>query len=148
MFEVAGIDHIVLRTTKLQAMLEFYTGVLGCKVERETSPSPKTGLTQLRAGHALIDLVVVDSDLGRLGGAAPTQTGNNVDHFCLQLKPILEEEIKAHLESNGVEVGDFDDRYGAQGFGKSVYIQDPEGNVVELRSQIPVPGSAGIASIV
>jgi len=146
MFEVAGIDHIVLRTTKLQAMLEFYTGVLGCKVERETSP--KTGLTQLRAGNALIDLVVVDSELGRLGGAAPTQTGNNVDHFCLQLKPILEEEIKAHLESNGVEVGEFDDRYGAQGFGKSVYIKDPEGNVVELRSQIPVPGSAGIASIV
>ena len=58
MFEVAGIDHIVLRTTKLQAMLEFYTGVLGCKVERETSL--KTGLTQLRAGNALIDLVVVD----------------------------------------------------------------------------------------
>jgi catechol 2,3-dioxygenase-like lactoylglutathione lyase family enzyme len=146
MFEVAGIDHIVLRTTKLRAMLEFYTGVLGCKVERETSP--KTGLTQLRAGNALIDLVVVDSELGKLGGPAPTQTGNNVDHFCLQLKPILEEEIKVHLESKGVEAGEFDVRYGAQGFGKSVYIKDPEGNVVELRSQIPVPGSAAMSSMV
>ncbi|MEE8496735.1 MAG: VOC family protein [Xanthomonadales bacterium] len=136
MFEVAGIDHIVLRTTKLQAMLEFYSGILGCKVERETSPV--IGLTQLRAGNALIDLVVVDSRLGKLGGGAPTQTGNNVDHFCLQLKPILEEEIKAHLESNGVEAGEFDDRYGAQGFGRSVYIKDPEGNVVELRSQAQV----------
>ena len=134
MFEVAGIDHIVLRTTKLQAMLEFYNGILGCKVERETSP--KTGLTQLRAGNALIDLLVVDSRLGKLGGAAPTQTGNNLDHFCLQLMPISENEMKAHLESKGVEAGDFDDRYGAQGFGKSVYINDPEGNVVELRSQI------------
>ena len=136
MIEVAGIDHIVLRTTKLQAMLEFYAGILGCKVERETSP--ETGLTQLRAGNALIDLVVVDSILGKLGGAAPTQTGNNVDHFCLQLKPILEAEIKAHLESNGVEAGEFDERYGAQGFGRSVYIKDPEGNVVELRSLIEV----------
>ena len=134
MFEVAGIDHIVLRTTKLQAMLEFYSEILGCKVERETSP--ETGLIQLRAGNTLIDLVVVDSRLGKLGGAAPTQTGNNVDHFCLQLKPILEEEIEAHLESNGVVAGEFDDRYGAQGFGKSVYIKDPEGNVIELRSQI------------
>ena len=134
MFELAGIDHIVLRTTKLQAMLEFYNGILGCKVERETSP--KTGLTQLRAGNALIDLLVVDSRLGKLGGAAPTQTGNNLDHFCLQLMPISENEMKAHLESKGVEAGDFDDRYGAQGFGKSVYINDPEGNVVELRSQI------------
>ena len=134
MFEVAGVDHIVLRTTKLQAMLEFYSGILGCKVERETSP--ETGLTQLRAGNALIDLVVVDSLLGKLGGPAPSQTGNNLDHFCLQLKSISEEEIIAHLESNGVEAGKFDDRYGAQGFGKSVYVKDPEGNVVELRSQI------------
>ena len=136
MFKVAGIDHIVLRTTNLQAMLEFYNRILGCKVERETSP--KTGLTQLRAGNALIDLVVVDSDLGKLGGGAPTQTENNVDHFCLQLKPISEKEIKAHLKSNGVKAGEFDDRYGAQGFGKSVYIKDPEGNEVELRSQIQV----------
>jgi catechol 2,3-dioxygenase-like lactoylglutathione lyase family enzyme len=139
MFEVAGIDHIVLRTTKLQAMLEFYTGILGCEVERETSP--KIGLTQLRAGNALIDIVVVDSQLGKLGGVAPSQTGNNLDHFCLQLKSISEEEMIAHLESNGVEVGEFDDRYGAQGFGKSVYVKDPEGNVVELRSQIEVSGS-------
>ena len=134
MIEVAGIDHIVLRTTKLPAMLEFYNGILGCKIERETSP--ETGLTQLRAGNALIDLVVVDSSLGKLGGGAPTQTGNNVDHFCLQLKPVLEEEIGAYLESKGVEAGEFENRYGAQGFGKSVYVKDPEGNVVELRSQI------------
>ena len=139
MFEVAGIDHIVLRTTKLPAMLQFYSGILGCKVERETSPA--TGLTQLRAGNALIDLVVVDSLLGKLGGAAPTGTGNNVDHFCLQLKPILEQEIKSYLESNGVIVGEFGDRYGAQGFGESVYINDPEGNIVELRSQIRFPVS-------
>ena len=144
MFEVAGIDHLVLRTTKLPAMLEFYTGILACEVERETSP--KTGLTQLRAGNALIDLVVVDSLLGKLGGAAPSQTGNNLDHFCLQLKPISEEEMIAHLESNGVEVGEFDDRYGAQGFGRSVYVKDPEGNVVELRSQIKVPAAAALSS--
>ena len=144
MFEVAGIDHIVLRTTKLPAMLEFYTGILACEVERETSP--KTGLTQLRAGNALIDLVVVDSLLGKLGGSAPGQTGNNLDHFCLQLKPISEEEMIAHLESNGVEVGEFDDRYGAQGFGRSVYVKDPEGNVVELRSQIKVPAAAALSS--
>ena len=133
MLEVVCIDHIVLRTTKLGEMLDFYSEFLGCKVERETSE--ETGLTQLRAGNALIDLVVVDSSLGKLGGGAQTQTENNVDHFCLQLKPISEEEIRVQLESKGVEFGEFNDRYGAQGFGKSVYIKDPEGNVVELRSQ-------------
>ena len=134
MFAISGIDHIVLRTTKLNKMLDFYSGILGCKVDRETSE--ETGLIQLRAGKALIDLVVVDSRLGKLGGGAPTSTENNLDHFCLQLKPISESEIKSHLSSHGIEVGDFNDRYGAQGLGKSLYIKDPEDNVVELRSQI------------
>ena len=134
MLEIAGIDHIVLRTSRLSSMLEFYGGVLGCKIERQTSS--ELGLTQLRAGNALLDLVTVDSVLGRKGGQAPTETENNVDHFCLQLKPISAEEIKAHLESHNIEVGEFGERYGAQGLGQSVYIKDPEGNVVELRSQL------------
>ena len=90
MIEVAGIDHIVLRTVKLQEMLNFYCHVLGCKVERETSA--ETGLTQLSAENALIDLVTVDSRLGWFGGKAPVRTGNNVDHFCLQLKPVSKDE--------------------------------------------------------
>ena len=134
MFEIAGIDHIVLRTTKLQEMLIFYNEILGCKIERATSP--EIGLTQLRAGAALIDLVAVDSRLGNVGGGSPTKTENNVDHFCLQLKPISEDEIKRHLQANNIEVGHFDSRYGAQGLGKSIYIKDPEGNTVELRSQV------------
>jgi len=134
MIEIVGIDHIVLRTTKLKDMLEFYCSVLGCTVERETTI--ETGLTQLRAGSALIDLVNVDSDLGRMGGGAPTESENNLDHFCLQLKPISDIEIEKHLSEHGINEGSFHDRYGAQGFGKSIYIKDPEGNTVELRSQI------------
>ena len=134
MIEIAAIDHIVLRTSKIKAMLDFYCNVLGCKVERETST--ETGLTQLRAGNALIDLVTVESELGRMGGGAPTETENNVDHFCLQLKSISEADIKKHLSAFGIDGGSFKERYGAQGFGKSIYIQDPEGNTVELRSQI------------
>ena len=116
--EVAGIDHIVLRTTKLNEMLNFYCEVLGCKIERETSY--EIGITQLRAGTALIDLVGADSKVGKLGGGPPSKTENNVDHFCLQLKKISEEEIKSHLESHSISVGDFSDRYGAQGTGRSV----------------------------
>ena len=133
--EIAGIDHIVLRTTKLQDMLDFYCNVLGCVVERGTSAD--MGLTQLRAGNALIDLVAVDSRLGQMGGGLPTGTGNNLDHFCLQLKPVPETEIRRHLVAHGIDPGEFADRYGAQGVGKSIYVQDPEGNTVELRSQIP-----------
>ena len=134
MLEVAGIDHVVLRTSKINEMLNFYSGVLGCKVERETSP--EIGITQLRAGNALIDLVRVDSKIGKLGGGPPSETENNLDHFCLQLKMISEEEIRNHLVSHNINVGEFSDRYGAQGTGRSIYINDPEGNTVELRSQI------------
>ena len=53
MLELVGLDHIVLRTARLAPMLNFYCGVLGCVIERETSLD--LGLTQLRAGAALID---------------------------------------------------------------------------------------------
>jgi glyoxylase I family protein len=134
MLQVLAIDHIVLRTTKLDEMIKFYREVLGCTIERQTPKN--TGLTQLRAGNALIDLVTVNSKLGAMGGGAPTQTERNVDHFCLQIKPMSEQEIINHLENSGVEIGEFASRYGAQGFGNSIYIEDPERNVVELRCQI------------
>jgi catechol-2,3-dioxygenase len=134
MLEITAIDHIVLRTTNLEAMLKFYIEVLGCRIERETPR--ETGLTQLRAGNALIDLVTVNSKLGAIGGGAPRKTERNVDHFCLQIKPMAEQEIIEHLTSNNVDVGKFESRYGAQGLGNSIYIQDPEGNGVELRCQV------------
>ena len=134
MIEIACIDHVVLRTTKIEEMVQFYCNVLGCNIERETADD--TGLIQLRAGNALIDLVEVDSQLGRSGGGPPTATENNLDHFCLQLKPVSEAEINEHLSKHGIDKGSFHSRYGAQGFGKSIYINDPQGNTVELRSRI------------
>ena len=134
MIEIIKIDHIVLRTTKLDEMHAFYIDVLGCSVERETPR--ETGLTQLRAGNALIDLVTVNSRLGATGGGPPTQKGRNVDHFCLQIKSIPEDEILKYLEKKGVEVAEFISRYGEQGLGNSLYIKDPENNEVELRCHI------------
>ncbi|MFD2176101.1 VOC family protein [Veronia pacifica] len=134
MIKIAAIDHLVLRTANLDAMLRFYTDVLGCKVERQTPPD--VGLTQLRAGTSLIDIVEVDSELGKLGGKAPTATGNNMDHFCLQLKKISQQTLTDHLLRHGINEVEFSSRYGAQGRGPSVYIKDPDGNTVELKSQI------------
>jgi catechol 2,3-dioxygenase-like lactoylglutathione lyase family enzyme len=133
-FKISGIDHIVLRTANLESMLGFYRDVLGCQVERETDP--ETGLVQLRAGHALIDLVTVDGKLGQMGGGPPGATGNNLDHFCLQVDTLFEDDILTHLDDHGIEHGGFEERYGAQGFGNSVYLKDPDGNTVELRERI------------
>lgn len=131
MIEIAAIDHIVLRTSHLANMLHFYCDILGCNIERELPEN--FGLTQLRAGSALIDLVVVDSQLGRIGGGPPTTTENNVDHFCLQIMPLAEQEVIHYLNGFGINTGEFTERYGAQGFGQSIYIKDPDGNTVELR---------------
>ena len=134
MIEVRKIDHLVLRTADVPGMVRFYRDVLGCRVER--SLPPDTGLTQVRAGDALIDLVAVDSELGRAGGGPPGEDGNNLDHFCLELKDIGQSELRDWLVSHDVECGEFETRYGAAGFGPSIYIQDPDGNTIELRPEI------------
>ena len=135
MIRVRKIDHIVLRSTNVPGMVRFYRKVLGCEIERELPP--EIGLTQLRAGDALIDLVAVDSNLGRAGGEAPGPADNNLDHFCLELEDTGENELRAWLKSQGVDCGEFETRYGAGGFGSSIYIKDPDGNTVELRPGNP-----------
>ena len=136
MIRVKLIDHIVLRTAQRDAMIRFYSDVLGCRVERRLPA--QLGLTQLRAGQSLIDIVDVDSELGRAGGPPPTGAAQSMDHFCLQIEAISESDLREWLETHGVETGDFEVRYGAEAFGSSVYIRDPDDNIVELR-----PASSG-----
>ena len=128
--QIAGLDHLVLRVRDLNRMLRFYCEVLGCTVEREQAA---IGLTQLRAGRSLIDLIPVDGELGRLGGAAPGSEGRNLDHFCLTVDGYDEGRIRTHLTAYGVAAGEAGSRYGADSEGPSIYIQDPEGNTVELK---------------
>jgi catechol 2,3-dioxygenase-like lactoylglutathione lyase family enzyme len=127
---VLGLDHVVLRVRDLDAALRFYRGALGCPVERRIDA---LGLVQLRAGAALIDLVPVDSPLGRAGGGAPAADGKNVDHLCLRIEPFEAGSLAAHLRSHGIEPGEVGSRYGAEGDGPSMYVRDPDGNVVELK---------------
>lgn len=135
MIPLRGLDHLVLRVVDLERMLAFYCGALGCTVERRVD---QLGLVQLRAGDALIDLVPVDGALGRAGGAAPGREGRNLDHFCLRVEPFDEAAIRAQLRAHGVEAGPVESRYGAEGEGPSLYVTDPEGNVVELKGP-PAP---------
>ena len=130
MFLIREIDHIVLRVVDLERMLRFYCQALGCSVERRQDA---IGLVQLRAGRSLIDLVPVDGKLGKAGGAPPGAEARNLDHFCLRVEPFDEANIRIHLNAHGVEAGKVESRYGAEGEGPSMYLTDPEGNVVELK---------------
>jgi catechol 2,3-dioxygenase-like lactoylglutathione lyase family enzyme len=127
---IRELDHLVLRVVNVDAMLKFYCDVLGCTVERRQDA---IGLVQLRAGRSLLDLVPVDGELGRAGGAAPGNEGRNLDHFCFRVDPFDEAVIRSHLQENRVEAGPTGSRFGAEGKGPSIYVTDPEGNVVELK---------------
>ena len=129
-FHIREIDHLVLRVVDLERMLGFYCGALGCTIERRQD---EIGLVQLRAGRSLIDLVPVTGKLGRAGGAAPGPQARNLDHFCLRVEPFDAGEIRRHLTAHGVDAGQVEPRYGAEGEGPSIYLADPEGNVVELK---------------
>ncbi len=127
---IKALDHVVLRVADLDRALAFYRDTLGCEIERSVND---LGLVQLRAGTGLIDLVPVDSVLGLKLGAGPAKQGRNMDHFALELHNFDADLISAYLEARGVVVGEVGDRYGAQGSGPSIYIQDPDGNTVELK---------------
>ena len=129
-FRLRHIDHVVLRVRDVDRMVAFYCDALGCTVEKVQED---LGLTHLRAGGALIDIVDVAGKIGRMGGAAPGAEGHNTDHFCLRVDPFDGAAIQEHLRARGAEPGDVGRRYGAEGVGPSIYFEDPEGNTVELK---------------
>ena len=126
-FSVAELDHVVLRCWDQSRMLDFYTRVLGLVEERRLDA---IGLIQLRAGASLVDLVP-DAD-------GQPRDRPNLDHFCLTIDLTIDtadlHAVLAYLAGAAVEtIGEPMVRYGARGYGLSVYCRDPEGNVVELK---------------
>lgn len=132
--KVLHIDHVVIRVNDLARMIDFYTTVLGCRLEKGPGD---LRLAQLRAGHSLIDLVDARGPLGKQGGDPPDHGAANMEHVCLRIDPWDVAAIKAHLQKHGVNPGEVETRYGADGAGPSMYIADPEGNTIELKG----PGS-------
>lgn len=119
---IRNIDHVVVRVRDMGRALRFYCDVLGCAEERRVE---RIGLVQLRAGRSLIDLLDATDE--------PPAGSPNVDHFALRLEAFDAAAIADHLEAHGIEAGDMETRYGAEGEGPSIYITDPDGNTVELK---------------
>ena len=120
----------MLRVVDIESMRRFYCEVLGAT---HVAYRPEFGMSHLRVGAAMIDLVEVSGKVGKAGGAAPGKEGRNMDHLCLRVEPFDQAAIVAHLEKHGVPIGPIRSRYGAEGNGISIYLTDPEGNTVELK---------------
>jgi catechol 2,3-dioxygenase-like lactoylglutathione lyase family enzyme len=118
--KVTGFDHIVLRCADVEASLAFYCDELGLAPER---------VAEWRQGDVLFPSVRIDATtVIDLFGAE--RDGQNLDHFCLVVEPTDLDALAARFPG-AVRA---DGLFGAQGFASSVYLQDPDGNTIELRS--------------
>jgi catechol 2,3-dioxygenase-like lactoylglutathione lyase family enzyme len=123
---VRNLDHIVLSVADPEASVVWYTKRLGLEVLR---------LEEFRGGKAPFPSVqVTPGTIIDLDPRAP-RTGTNLAHFCL----VLEETDLAALAESGefsVVGGPFR-RWGALGEADLIYVEDPDGNVIELRHYGP-----------
>jgi len=118
--KVTGFDHIVLRCADVETSLAFYCDELGLEPER---------VEEWRRGEVLFPSVRIDAaTLIDLFGAE--RDGRNLDHFCLVIEPTDLDALAARFPG-AVRA---DGLFGAQGFASSVYLEDPDGNTIELRS--------------
>ena len=131
-YRTKGLDHVVLRAKDIDKMLNFYSNVLGLPVRKHNTSA---GLWHLQAGYSMIDLVDISKSAGQAGDPPPS-AGKNVDHIALKIDPFDIDTLRAYFASRDVDIKSFQIRFGADGEGPSVYLEDPEGNGVELKGAV------------
>ncbi|MFE7565237.1 VOC family protein [Kitasatospora sp. NPDC057500] len=118
---VKAFDHLVLNVGDVERSLEFYTGLLGLEPVR---------VDEWRAGKAPFPSVRITPET-IIDLTSRPRGGSNVDHICLTVDPLDWQEV---IDSGAFTVLEGPvTRYGARGDATSVYVQDPDGNTVELR---------------
>ena len=118
---VKAFDHLVLNVRDVERALKFYSGTLGLEEERVAEwRAGKAPFPSVRVNNStIIDLV--DRPRGE----------SNVDHICLVVDPVDWQQV---IDSGVFTVLEGPvRRFGARGDAQSVYVQDPDGNTVELR---------------
>jgi catechol 2,3-dioxygenase-like lactoylglutathione lyase family enzyme len=122
---ITGLDHIVLVCADVEASIAFYCEELGLERVR---------LDEWRRGEVpfpsvrISPTVIIDLFGGTHHGH--TQHGRNLDHVCLTFEGATLDELAARFPDGRRGTALF----GAQGYADSLYITDPDGNTVELRS--------------
>ena len=122
LMRISGIDHVVIKVADLDRSIRFYCEILGCTLDWRRD---EIGLAHLRVGASFIDLLAC--------ATLPPDAIRNMDHLCLTVADFDAEKVRQHLQDHGVAIGPAAERYGASGWGLSVYATDPDGNGLELR---------------
>lgn len=124
--KIRSLDHIVLNATDIEAIIDFYSSVLGME-PREEAP----GKWSLHFGSNKISLNDANNAPPIARGSVPG-SGN----YCI-LTDVPMDEIVAHLRAHGIaiEAGP-GERIGATGPIMSVYFRDPDNNLIEISNLI------------
>ena len=119
---VSELDHLVINVADVERSLAWYTEMLGLDAERVAEwragdvPFPSVRIND----HTILDLFALE------------RTGQNIDHICLVVDradvDAVSVDARFEIITGPVE------RWGARGVGWSIYVTDPDGNQVELRS--------------
>jgi catechol 2,3-dioxygenase-like lactoylglutathione lyase family enzyme len=131
---VTALDHFVLRVRNLDRSIGFYRDVLGlpleCLDEYRAGTRP---FVSARVGGQLIDLVpdpTYDPDAGMSSGGFL--------HLCVRIAGSLEDVLPRVRARDVAMVEDAPMmRLGATGYGRSIYVRDPDGYIVELKEETP-----------
>ena len=128
--KITEMDHIVLRVKDVEVSLKFYCETLGMqseRVEQWKAGDVRFPSARLNA-DTIIDFFATDQETIAKDGV------KNQDHYCMVIEPTDMDELKAKFEAMGVEIqAGPGNRWGSHGDGISLYIYDPDNNVVELR---------------
>ena len=120
--KIKDIDHFVITTADLQACLDFYVGILGME-HRESN------------GHHNLYFpggkISIHTKKGEFQPAANYPIYGSQDFFLIVEDDL--ETVKRELEYKGIKpLMNIVERHGAHGTLRSLYVRDPDGNLVEL----------------
>ena len=122
MVTAQGLDHVVLTVPDVEGTIAWYRDRLGMVPER---------LEEWRRGEVLFASLRID-ETTIIDLFEGERSGVNVDHVCVVVAPV---DLDAVATSDDFDVvGGPSEVWGAQGMGRSVYVRDPAGNTIELRT--------------
>jgi catechol 2,3-dioxygenase-like lactoylglutathione lyase family enzyme len=130
MIVIDGIDHVVITAADVDRTVEFYSRVLGM-----TEVSFGAGRRALTFGTQKINLHQAGAEL-EPKAARPTPGSGDL---CFVTRTPLTRVVE-HLQACGIDIVEGPvARTGAVGPLRSVYVRDPDGNLVEIANRESTP---------
>lgn len=129
-FKIKGMDHLAITVRNLEASVNFYHKALGLELlNAEEYAAGTRSFLSVRMGDTLIDLFPAKDDT-----PDPLPKGA-LNHFCVYLEtPLGFDEFAAYIKEAGFEIiNENRHNWGSFGYGDSIYVRDPDRNVVELK---------------